>query len=146
MKDIEFEIPSDPAYIKNASTKVLKFLKTLKLSKEILFDIRLCLEEAVINAIKYGNKLDRTVPVSIRSSFSDGRLEIRVKDCGKGFEHGETPDPRSDKNILKHGGRGLFLIRNLMDEVEFNDSGNEIKMVKFISGGRSHGSKREKGR
>jgi serine/threonine-protein kinase RsbW len=144
MKELKFDIPSDPKHIKDASTKVLEYLEDLKLEKEVVFDIRLCLEEAVINAIKYGNKLDRTVPVAVSANYCDGRLEIRVKDYGNGFEYGEIPDPRSDKNILKHGGRGLFLIRNLMDEVEFNDSGNEIKMIKFISGGISHGGKREK--
>ncbi|MDD5423704.1 MAG: ATP-binding protein [Candidatus Omnitrophica bacterium] len=139
MKELEFEIPSDPEYIKDASEKVLGFLEGLELTKEILFDIRLCLEEAVINAIKYGNKLEKAIPVSIRVSFSEGRLEIMVKDCGKGFQYSDIPDPRSSKNILKHGGRGLFLIRNLMDEVVFNDSGNEIKMIKSISGGKSDG-------
>ncbi|MFA5165465.1 MAG: ATP-binding protein [Candidatus Omnitrophota bacterium] len=146
MNDLEFDIPSDPKHIKDASAKVLGHLKGLKLAKEIIFDIRLCLEEAVINAIKYGNKLEKAVPVTIGLRYSDGKLEIKVKDYGKGFEYCEIPDPRSDKNILKHGGRGLFLIRNLMDEVEFNDSGNEIKMIKFISGGKSHGGKREKSR
>jgi serine/threonine-protein kinase RsbW len=141
MKDPVFEIPSDPKYIKRASAKLLSALKKLKLSRETLFDIRLCLEEAVINAIKYGNKLDARLPVVISYAISGGKLEITVRDQGRGFNPGMTPDPLSDTNILKHGGRGIFLIKNLMDEVRYNDSGNEIKMIKFISGGKAHGSK-----
>lgn len=142
MKDPRFEISSDPQFIKQASTRVLDSIKELGLDKDTIFDIRLCLEEAIINAIKYGNKCNKDLPVSISYSFSEGRLEIAVRDQGKGFDYANIPDPRSNSNILKHGGRGLFLIRNLMNEVEFNDSGNEIKMVKFLSGGKTHGGKR----
>ncbi len=138
----EFQIPSDPGYVKEASSRVLDSIKELNLDKDIIFDIRLCLEEAIINAIKYGNKCDKGLPVHISYSLGDGRLEIVIRDQGKGFDYGNIPDPRSSGNILKHGGRGLFLIRNLMDEVEFNNSGNEIKMVKFLSGGKANGSKR----
>jgi len=141
MTDPKFEIPSDPKYIKEASAKVLDFIKELGLDKDTVFDIRLCLEEAIINAIKYGNKCDKNLPVNISYSFGDNRLEIVIRDQGSGFDYGNIPDPRSNGNILKHGGRGLFLIRNLMDKVEFNNSGNEIKMVKFLSGGKSDGRK-----
>ena len=141
MRDPVFEIPSDPKYLKRASSRLLGALKKLKLSKETLFDIRLSLEEAVINAMKYGNGFDKNLRVVISYVFSEGRLEITVRDEGKGFDHRATPDPRSGTNILKHGGRGIFLIKNLMDEVKYNDSGNEIKMIKFISGGKAHGRK-----
>jgi len=141
MTDPKFEIPSDPKYIKEASAKVLDFIKELGLDKDTVFDIRLCLEEAIINAIKYGNKCDKNLPVNISYSFGDNRLEIVIRDQGSGFDYGNIPDPRSNGNILKHGGRGRFLIRNLMDKVEFNNSGNEIKMVKFLSGGKSDGRK-----
>ena len=141
MKDPVFEIPSDPKYIRPASAKLIRALRKLKLGRETLFDIRLCLEEAVINAIKYGNKLDSRLPVVISYAISDGKIEITVRDQGEGFDYKATPDPRSDTNILKHGGRGIFLIKNLMDEVGYNDSGNEIKMIKFISGGKAHGRK-----
>jgi serine/threonine-protein kinase RsbW len=142
MTDPEFQIPSDPCYIKEASGRVLDYVSHLGLDKDTIFDIRLCLEEAIINAIKYGNKRDKDLPVYISYSFGDGRLEIVIRDQGTGFDYGNIPDPRSNGNILKHGGRGLFLIRNLMDKVEFNNSGNEIKMVKFLNGGNANGSKR----
>jgi len=142
MTEFSFEIPSDPKYIKKASSRLLGALKKLKLSEEDVFDIRLCLEEAVINAVKHGNKLDKKLPVAIDCKFSDRKVEITVRDKGKGFNYGAIPDPRSAANVLKHGGRGIFLIKNLMDKVKYNGGGNEIKMIKFISGGKDHGHKR----
>lgn len=141
MSDPAFEIPSDPKYIGFASTKILDSLKDLNLDKGILFEVRLSLEEAIINAIKFGNNFNRDLPVSINYSLIGDRLEITVRDRGKGFDYTSIPDPTLNNNILKEGGRGLFLIRNLMDEVKFNNSGNEIKMVKFLRGGKGHGCK-----
>lgn len=141
MSDPVFEIPSDPKYIERASSRLLGALKELELSEETLFDIRLSFEEAVINAMKYGNRFDKNLPVVISYDFSGEKLEITIRDQGKGFDHSTTPDPRSETNILKNGGRGIFLIKNLMDEVKYNDSGNEIKMIKFISGGKANGRK-----
>lgn len=144
MNDPVFKIPSDSGHIKKASVKILNSLKKLNLDKDTLFDIRLCLEEAIINAIKYGNKRKKDLSVEISYSISGGRLEVTICDEGKGFDYNSIPDPRSRKNILKQGGRGLFLIRNLMDEVRFNDKGNQIKMIKFLreDGRRIYGHKR----
>lgn len=141
MSDPAFEIPSDPKYISEASNKVLDSLRHLNLCEEILFDVRLSLEEAVINAMKYGNNFDKDLPVAINYSLEGDRLEITVRDRGKGFDHTGIPDPTLNNNILKQGGRGLYLIRNLMDEVRFNDRGNEIKMIKFLRGGKGDGGK-----
>lgn len=144
MKDPVFKIPSDSGYIKKASVKILNPLKKFNLDKDTLFDIRLCLEEAIINAIKHGNKCRKGLSVEISYSISDERLEVTICDEGEGFDYNNIPDPRSQKNVLKQGGRGLFLIRNLMDEVRFNDKGSQIKMIKFLSedGRRKYGHKR----
>ncbi|MFH1778970.1 MAG: ATP-binding protein [Candidatus Omnitrophota bacterium] len=141
MSGSAFEIPTDPKYIRQASAKVLDSLKGLDVDEGTLFDVRLSVEEAIINAIKYGNKFNKDLPVSIKYSLEGDKLEVTVRDRGKGFSHTSFPDPTSNNNILKQGGRGLFLIRTLMDEVKFSDSGNEIKMVKFLKGGKGHGCK-----
>lgn len=141
MTDPVFEIPSDPEFIRQASSEILDSLKDLDIDESTLFDIRLSLEEAIINAMKYGNNFNKDLPVSISYSLTADKLQITVRDRGKGFNHSSVPDPTLNNNILKQGGRGLYLIRNLMDEVKFNDSGNEIKMVKFLKGGKGHGSK-----
>lgn len=146
MNDPSFEIPSDPQYIKQASDRVLDSLKALKLDEDILFDVRLCLEEAIINAMRYGNKFNKDLPVSIGYSLSADRLEITVRDRGAGFNYTDLLDPTATENILKPGGRGLLLIKNLMDEVKFNDRGNEIKMVKYLRGGKAHGGKGKESR
>ena len=62
----------------------------------------------------------------------DGRLTIRVTDQGKGFDFKDIPDPITPENLEKLNGRGLFLIQNAMDGVEFADGGRTIKMMKFL--------------
>ena len=58
-----------------------------------------------------------------------GRLEARVTDQGRGFDPSTIPDPTEPENILKSGGRGLFLMRQLLDEVSYNDQGNQVTLV-----------------
>jgi serine/threonine-protein kinase RsbW len=57
------------------------------------------------------------------------RLEARVTDQGRGFDPSTIPDPTEPENILKSGGRGLFLMRQLLDEVSYNDQGNQVTLV-----------------
>lgn len=131
-RETVFEVPSEISYIRKASQKVLHALGRKRLNASILFDIRLCVEEAVRNAIVHGNELDKKLPVRIRYSFDDKRFEIVVEDKGRGFNYKKVPDPTTEKNIWRGGGRGVYLINYLMDEVEYSDKGNIIKMVKYL--------------
>ena len=107
--------------------------KEFLLDDEIMFNIKLALEESLTNAIKHGNKLDPSLDVEV-TVFSEGpRLTIKVKDQGQGFDHINVPDPTQKDRLLLTSGRGVFLIRKLMDEVTYLDGGREICMVKFLS-------------
>ena len=128
-------VPSDLSEIQKISAKVLAFLKPLSLSEAYQFDVRLCLEEALINAMKYGNQLRRSVPVSLRVGYDSSRVWIRVEDQGDGFDVKELGDCTRGDSLTKHSGRGVHLIHQLMDEVQYNDKGNEILMVKLIQNG-----------
>ena len=108
------------------------FLKEHKIEPSVIFDIRLAAEEAIKNSIIHGNKSDRKKQVSISYSLDDNKFKLAIGDEGEGFRPFELPDPRDEENLLKLGGRGVFLINALMDEVKYNDSGNEVSMVKFI--------------
>jgi serine/threonine-protein kinase RsbW len=95
------------------------------------------IRECVINAIKHGNRNDATkrVWVEFVTAVGDGRSEltIRVRDEGEGFDPEEVADPLAPENLLKGSGRGIFLIRSFMDEVELTrvpEGGMEIRMVK----------------
>jgi len=128
----EVTIPSEIAQIRKISTKILALAGEHTKKESALFDIRLCIEEAVRNAIVHGNNSDHRKKVMIEYGVSSGSLYIIVEDQGKGFDYKTLPNPTHEKNILRNSGRGVHLILNLMDAVEFNERGNRIKMIKRL--------------
>ena len=126
------QIKSDLKLVTKTSDKLLGELNALNLDDSTLFEIKLALEEALINAIIHGNKRNRDLPVSIDLSVKDGSIEITVEDTGGGFDYRKIPNPILDENMMKMGGRGVFLIKRLMDKVQYNEAGNRITMVKHI--------------
>jgi len=126
------KIPSDTKRIREASSEIEKFLRSVNADDSLIFDIRLSVEEAIKNAIIHGNKSNEKLPVLISYSLDDGRFRMEVEDQGKGFDPASVPDPTTEENLLKASGRGVFLIEKLMDEVKYNERGNKIFMVKSI--------------
>jgi len=130
--DKKIEIPSDIRYIKKISTEILGHLQRLKIDKSIQFDVRLAVEEAVRNAIEHGHHYDKKLLIAISYSVNKDNVEVEVEDKGRGFDLKKIPDPRTEEYIMKEGGRGVFLIYKLMDEVKYNKRGNKVKMTKFF--------------
>ena len=95
----------------------------------LLFNFRVGLTEAISNAILFGNVDDPGKRVRIELRVRPGEVTARVSDEGGGFDPGAVPDPRLPENIAKDSGRGIFLMRALMDEVHFNDAGNAVTLV-----------------
>ena len=93
---------------------------------------RLCIMEALQNAIQHGNKCVETKKVFIYVEASPHRFYFVVRDEGEGFDFTNLPDPRSKENLEKVGGRGIFLMRHFMDEVRFVGKGNEIHLIQSI--------------
>lgn len=93
------------------------------------FQVRVALCEALANAIVYGNKLDPTKRVDVSVHVDDRVVRVCVEDQGDGFDPTVVPDPTSPDRIEAVDGRGLFLIRQLADEVYHNDQGNSICMI-----------------
>ena len=98
-----------------------------------VFSIHLALEEALMNAIKHGNQRDVSKKVQVTGIVSKSQFEITVRDEGKGFVRAEVPDPTDDGNVEKTSGRGLMLMEFYMSEVKYNDTGNQIRMLKIRS-------------
>ncbi len=92
-------------------------------------NLRVGLTEALANAMLYGNNRDPRKRVRVEAKIEPDRIAIRVTDEGRGFDPGVVDDPTTPANLQKAGGRGIFLIRKLMDRVEFNDRGNSVLMV-----------------
>lgn len=96
-------------------------------------DVQLAAHEAVINAIVHGNRLDEARRVVVVLSIDAGSIEIRVRDEGEGFDPTRVPDPCAPENLCRTSGRGLFLMRRLMDEVAIRRrarGGTEVRMLK----------------
>ncbi len=128
----DITIPSEIKYIREVSSKILKILETRHIDESVLFDIRLCVEETVRNAIEHGNLKDKRSRVIINYRISGDRFTIEVEDEGAGFDHKALPDPTYGDNLMKNSGRGVYLVRRLMDKVEFNEKGNKVKLTKYI--------------
>jgi len=125
-------ISSNLKNIKGVVSEVIELLKSKKADESDIFDIRLSLEETLINAMKYGNKLDAKLPVSLDISCEDNLFSMSIEDQGSGFDYKSVPDPTKEENMLRTRGRGVFLIKHLMDKVEFNKKGNCVTMVKKL--------------
>ena len=121
-------INSDIEKLKVVEALVDKLSKKLGVSDEVYGKILISTVEAVNNAILHGNKGDISKMVTVNISADGNVLDITVTDEGEGFEYGNLPDPTDPKNIENLHGRGVFLMRRLADSIEYNTSGNEVKM------------------
>ena len=137
----KFQVVSELTNVQKASEDVLSFLKPLSLGDAALFDIRLCLEEALINAMKYGNRLRPDLHVELDVEASSQEVRLTVQDQGSGFDVKELANCTQGENLFRNHGRGVYLIHQLMDEVRYNEKGNRLVMVKSIkkAGEREHG-------
>ncbi len=124
-------IKSDLKEITPVVNEIAAYLKSRGVDDNVLHDLKLVIDEALINAMKHGNKFQAGLPVVIDFNCSPNKISIAVQDTGDGYEYNKLPDPTSGENITKGHGRGVFLIRKLMDEVHFNKSGNRIEMIKY---------------
>ncbi len=88
------------------------------------------LDEAIANAIKHGNKSDPTKNVHITAEMDDDEVTFVITDEGDGFDLANLPDPTDSQYLMRPCGRGVMLIYHLMDDVEYNERGNQVKMKK----------------
>jgi serine/threonine-protein kinase RsbW len=109
------------------------------LDEDALHWVGVAVRESVVNAIKHGNRNDESKRVTVEFTpvppHDPEKLVIRVEDEGEGFDPEQLADPLAPENILKSSGRGIFLIRSFMDEVELQrgkERGMQIRMVKKV--------------
>jgi serine/threonine-protein kinase RsbW len=99
------------------------------LPNEKLFGLRLALHEAIANAITHGNRGRSGLSVGVRLQRTDDHIEVIIRDHGDGFSCELVPDPTEGENIFQCSGRGIFLMRKLVDEVSYNEKGNEVTLL-----------------
>jgi serine/threonine-protein kinase RsbW len=100
-----------------------------QLHSDVYGKLLLAVVEAVNNAIVHGNKLECDKDVVLQYEISDKNIQFVITDNGSGFDYENLPDPTKPENIEKTHGRGIFLMKHLADEVEFNDKGNEVRVT-----------------
>jgi serine/threonine-protein kinase RsbW len=134
MENKNHKLPSNMHSIAEVEKIIENVREELKLNDSNYGNILVALTEAINNAIKHGNqfKTDKLVNLSIEKS-NPHQLEFIVKDEGSGFDFSNLPDPTAPENIENESGRGIFLMRNLADEVKFSNNGSEVHLIFNIS-------------
>ena len=110
--------------------QIIEELKSFyKIPEDIYGNILVSITEAVNNAIRHGNKLDPEKSVDFSFESSDKEFVFKIQDRGTGFDPDSIPDPTLPENIDKPDGRGIFIMKNLSDEVKFEDEGRRIEIT-----------------
>jgi serine/threonine-protein kinase RsbW len=127
----DFVLPSVPESREVVERAVMEALERRRCPEEVLFAVRLALEEAVVNAIRHGNKLDPEKKIFVSYLVEDARITVSVEDEGPGFDLDSVPDPTAEENLEADHGRGILLMRVYMDEVVYNERGNKVTLTKM---------------
>jgi serine/threonine-protein kinase RsbW len=125
-------LESDLASVDPVEAKAELLARDAGFDEDTASQIAMVAREAVINAILHGNKQDPAKQVQVSFELNDESLRIEIADEGPGLDPDTVPDPLAPENILRSSGRGIFLMRAIMDEVHFHqlDPGTEIELIK----------------
>lgn len=133
VNNISIEIPSLPENIRIIESFIDNAKEKYHLDDDIYGNIMIAVTEAVNNAIKHGNKDDSSKNVMISLSLEEGLIKFKIEDEGRGFDFHQLPDPTSPENLSKPGGRGIFLMKHLSDEVDFKDNGKIVELSFYMN-------------
>lgn len=133
MKNISIEIPSLVENIRIVESFVDNAKEEYNLTDDLYGNIMIAVIESVNNAIIHGNKADKNKNVLLSATLHDEQIVFIVSDEGQGFDHQSLPDPTAPENIEKVGGRGIFLIKNLADEVSFKSEGRTLELTFYLN-------------
>ncbi|MBS1558286.1 MAG: ATP-binding protein [Bacteroidetes bacterium] len=133
LKNISIEVPSLSENIRIIESFIDNAKEKYRFDDDIYGNIMIAVTEAVNNAIRHGNKNDSSKNVTISLSFEDGLIKFKISDEGNGFDYHNLPDPTAPENIEKPGGRGIFLMKHLSDEVTFKDKGRVVELNFYIN-------------
>ena len=120
------DVPSALEYVGPAVELIARHAPASLSARRVRFNLRTALAEALANAIAYGNRHDTSRLVRVRVEADRHGVRIHVRDDGAGFDPAAVPDPTLPQNLEREVGRGLFVLRHLVDHVAFNATGNEI--------------------
>ena len=117
------KIPTDLKYLTDVDDFIEGFLRDCGAEESVVADIAISVSELVNNAVAHGSRYAPDQPIIITIDKMNGAVTITVSDQGTGFNPDDIADPLADENLLKEAGRGIFIVRSLMDAVDINASG-----------------------
>lgn len=133
---IDQKYPSTLESVDIAEAEILKAAEEAGFDEDEQHRIGMAVRECMVNAVVHGNRYNRNKQVHVVVTSGEGKFTIRIVDQGEGFEVQEVPDPLHDNNLLRHSGRGLFLMGAFMDDVKVqkvSPSGTEVTLVKNVA-------------
>jgi serine/threonine-protein kinase RsbW len=133
MNTISIQIPSIIENIRMIESFIDNAKERFHLDDDLYGNIMIAVTEAVNNAIKHGNSGNSSKNVSLRLTLNDNLLKFVIKDEGSGFDHNNLPDPTAPENLEKPGGRGIFLMKHLSDQVEFTENGKTVELSFYMN-------------
>ncbi len=133
---LSYTLDSTLETVDSAEQTASRFASEAGFAEEAVMQIGMAVREAAINAVLHGNAYDPGKKVTLDFESTGKDLVITIRDQGKGLDVSKIPDPLAPENLLKTSGRGIFLIRSFMDEVEIHPSqaGTEVKLIKHVHG------------
>jgi serine/threonine-protein kinase RsbW len=133
---VSYTLDSTLETVNSAEETASQLASEAGFDEEEVMKIAMAVREAAVNAVLHGNAYDPGKKVIVNFERTTQDLVITIRDQGKGLDLSKIPDPLAPENLLKTSGRGIFLIRSFMDEVEINPSqtGTEIKLIKHVHG------------
>jgi serine/threonine-protein kinase RsbW len=122
------QLPSKEESITQLELLIENLSDAYNVSEDTFANMMTCLNEALINAIKHGNKMDAAKKVIINAEVDGKRIIWTVTDEGSGFDYVHLADPTAPENLESLTGRGVFIMKHLADQCIFNTSGNEVEL------------------
>jgi len=122
------QLPSEMESLTPLENLIEELADKYQFGDDTFANMMTCLNEAFINAIVHGNKLDPHKKVIINAEIDAKRIIWTVTDEGQGFDHTQLPDPTAPENLENLTGRGVFIVKQLADQCIFNASGNEVEL------------------
>ena len=123
------QINSDPENLRIVENLIDQLSEEHKIESDLYGKILVATVEAVNNAIIHGNKSDKNKKIDIWISTDLKKVKVRVRDEGEGFEYDNIPDPTAPENIENIHGRGVFLMRQLSDNIKFRKKGSDVELT-----------------
>lgn len=132
MNSISIEIPSLTENIRIVESFIDNTKDKYQLTDDLYGNIMIAVVESVNNAIAHGNSLDKDKNVTLTAILDEQQVQFTIEDQGPGFNYDNLPDPTAPENIKNPGGRGIFLMRHLADEVHFSAEGRKVELTFYL--------------